>query len=95
MFTLKRSYGNALRRLKGSGRSKAISEITIPVTKNKLGMEAAEVEKNSKKMFAPRMRAKVRYIIVVVKFFVELFWLVNAAISREKLDSKARGLLSD
>ena len=29
-------------------------------------MEAAEVEKNSKKMFAPRMRAKVRYIIVVV-----------------------------
>ena len=58
-------------------------------------MEAAEVEKNCKKMFAPRMRAKVRYIIVVVKFFVELFWLVNAAISREKLDSKARGLLSD
>ena len=47
VYILKRSYGNALRRLRGSGRSKAISEIItiIPVTKNKLGMEAAEVEK--------------------------------------------------
>ena len=36
-------------------------------------MDAAEVEKNNNKMFAPRMRAKVRYIIVINKFFVELF----------------------
>ena len=58
-------------------------------------MDAAEVEKNYQKMFAPRMRAKVRYITVIVKFFVEPFWLVSAAISREKIDSKARGSLSD
>ena len=55
--------------------SKAIPEnITIiSVNKNKFDMDAAEVEKNNKKMFAPRMRAKFRYIIVIVKFFVELF----------------------
>ena len=40
-------YGNALRRLRRSGRSKAIPEIitTIPVIENKFGLDAAEVEK--------------------------------------------------
>ena len=43
----KRSYGNALRRLRRSGRSKAIPEVitTIPVIENKFGLDAAEVEK--------------------------------------------------
>ena len=44
---LKRSYGNALRRLRRSGRSKAIPEVItfIPVIENKFGPDGAEAEK--------------------------------------------------
>ena len=44
---LKRSYGNALRRLRRSGWSKAIPEIItlFPVIKNKFGADGAEAEK--------------------------------------------------
>ena len=49
---MKRSYGNALRRLRRSGRSKAIPEVItfIPVIENKFGPDGAEAEK-----FAARM----------------------------------------
>ena len=44
---LKRSYGNGLRRLGRSGRSKAIPEIIIfiPVIENIFGLDGAEVNK--------------------------------------------------
>ena len=47
MYILKRSYGNALRRLRRSGRSKAIPEVItfIPVIENKFGPDGAEAEK--------------------------------------------------
>ena len=47
MYILKRSYGNALRRLRRSGRSKAITEVItfIPVIENKFGPDGAEAEK--------------------------------------------------
>ena len=45
--TLKRSYGNTLRWLRRSGRSKAIPEVItfIPVIENKFGPDGAEAEK--------------------------------------------------
>ena len=47
MQILKRSYGNGLRRLGRSGRSKAIPEIItfIPVIENIFGLDVAEVNK--------------------------------------------------
>ena len=44
---LKRSYGNALRRLRRSGRSKAIPEVItfFPVIENKFAPDGAEAEK--------------------------------------------------
>jgi len=47
MNILKRLYGNALRRLRRSGRSKAIPEVItfIPVIVNKFGPNGAEAEK--------------------------------------------------
>ena len=47
MYILKRSYGNALRRLRRSGRSKAIPEVItfISVIENKFGLDGAEAEK--------------------------------------------------
>ena len=48
-------HGNALRRLRRSGRSKAIPEISsfIPVNENRFGLDGAKVEKNSKKNVRP------------------------------------------
>ena len=44
---LKRSYGNALRRLRRSGRSKIVPEVItfIPVIENKFGPDGAEAQK--------------------------------------------------
>ena len=53
---MKRSYGNAPRRLRLPGRLKAIPEIItiIPSIENIFGLDAAEVE-NNLKMFASCM----------------------------------------
>ena len=47
VYILKRSYGNALRRLRRSGPSKAIPEIIsfIPVIENKFGLDGAKSKK--------------------------------------------------
>ena len=81
MQILKRSYGNALRRLRRSGRSKAIPEVItfIPVIENKFGPNGAEAEKIihkcSQRVWGYLKLEKVRDIKFSKRYYVfgELF----------------------
>ena len=93
--TLKRSYGNTLRWLRRSGRSKAIPEVItfIPVIDNKFGPDGAEAKK-----IIQKCSQRVWGLFEIREspwhqVFEEILCLLNAAKSREKADTKVRGSL--